>query len=143
MTELARVYHNIETDTQDRPLGMLDGYCFGHSVTRVADIEIGGRLGLEPRVFNWAGHLAWIWDLLNVGETPEYGSDPQAVAYRKRRNRSLSTGDVIEMRGMYWAVAKTGFRLLEEAPVIVTKTVYGSTNLGMYDARSDALGWSK
>lgn len=81
------IWHNITTDDQGRPLGMLDGYKHGHILVPVASYEAEGTD---------AELLASAFQIFNVGDDPDFGEpNPLAQLYRLRGNRSLSVGDVV------------------------------------------------
>jgi hypothetical protein len=62
----------------------------------------------------------------NVGDDPEFGApDPKAVEYRKRKNRSLSVGDVVQVDQTWLACASAGWSEIE-APAWVVIDTYGS-----------------
>jgi hypothetical protein len=68
-----------------------------------------------------------MFELLNVGDDPDFGTpDPRAVAYRARRNRSLSIGDVVAVDGTFYACAPSGFIPIAP-PYITTAGLPGST----------------
>ena len=86
----ALIFHNITTDANGRPLGMLDGYEHGHALVPVAIFDVDGDYPLEQ-----------IYHLLNVGDDPQMMGgcpDERAVIYRQNRNRSLSVGDVVALK---------------------------------------------
>jgi hypothetical protein len=59
------------------------------------------------------------WVLFNIGDDPDtYGQDPDARAldYRRRRNRSLSIGDVVAVEERYYQAASVGWEPLPDAP---------------------------
>lgn len=60
--------------------------------------------------------LETAYDLLNVGATGE------AARYRAARNRSLSTGDVLVIDGVAFAVAAYGFDRVTVDPADVDRT---------------------
>lgn len=104
------VWHNISTDQHTRNLGMMDGYEPGHALVPVAVLDVGTPQGLkvatdelteEERLrLNNALHaiLDKAYEVFNVSDDPSFGTpNPLAVEYRKRKNRSLSVGDVIQL----------------------------------------------
>lgn len=108
---------------------MVSGYCPGDAVTEV--------FRYESR--NTDGHpLPHAYDLCNVGDDPEFCDPPdsRAVDYRRRKNRSLSVGDVVAIAdgdGERWyAVASVGFDTLDTPPVVRGQQRFGTTP---YDAR--------
>lgn len=119
-----QVFHNVTTDEQGRPLGMLVGYQLGHEVVHVA------TLTLDLDTTDPQPALNQTFELLNVGDDPDFHNPPhpQAVAYRQRRNRSLSVGDVAEVAGMFYSCESAGWKE-RPAPTIVTRTAYGTTPL--------------
>lgn len=57
-----------------------------------------------------------IYHVLNVGHEPGYAHGDArklAEAYRARRLRSLSVGDVLVINGFYFAVARLGFECID------------------------------
>lgn len=120
-----RVFHNVTEDERGRPtLAMLDGYSPGHQVVHVAALE------LELDTDDPQPALNKTFELLNVGDDPDFYSPPdeQAVAYRARRNRSLSVGDVVEVGGQFYSCQRVGWKEQPE-PTIVARTIHGTTPL--------------
>ncbi|GAC1527411.1 MAG: hypothetical protein NVS3B1_17670 [Marmoricola sp.] len=122
-----QVFHNVAKDAEGRPLGFF-GYQPSQALVEVAHVDVGG---IEVNGGGLYGALDRVFYLLNVGDDPEFGTpDPQAVAYRARRNRSLSVGDVCVIEGVAFAVASFGFEPVTIDPASVTETSsYGSTAL--------------
>jgi hypothetical protein len=119
------VYHNTAQDPEGRSVGFF-GYQPEHTLTHVADMEVpvAGPEQVAERVYH----------LLNVGDDPEFGTpDPQAVAYRARRNRSLSVGDVVVLAGdVALAVDSFGFRRVRvDREQITNVEQYGTTPLAV------------
>lgn len=119
MAELiVEVYHNVSEDR----LRFLNGYQEGDPLVHVMRVMVPDDQ--DP--------FAWIWWLLNVGHE---GDDPdgQAVAYRTRRNRSLSVGDVLIIDGAAKAVAAIGWTDVRIDPSQVsTQTnthIWGTTGI--------------
>lgn len=119
------IWHDVERDFQDRPLGMLDGYSPGHKV--VAVFRYDEPDGTDPHeVANRAYHL------FNVGDDPDYGvPDVRAVAYRAAENRSLSKGDIVQVDELWLACARSGWDRVEPPAdaLRVSTTHYGTTPL--------------
>lgn len=113
MSTLINIFHNVAQDGSGRPLGMLDGYDHTHPLVLVAQVrllEAGNDLDTAEDMFR----------LFNVGDDPAFGTpDPTAVAYRARQNRSLSTGDVVEIDGRAYAVARSGYTQVEQPLSII------------------------
>lgn len=101
------VYHNVASP-QDRPLVMLTGYQPGDPLVKVATLTVPAELAVD-----WHRMCEWAFWLLNVGD--EYG-DPQALAYREARNRSLSVGDVIVIDGVAYGCAAVGWERVQVSP---------------------------
>lgn len=101
------VLHNTATDPEGRSLGWT-GWQPTHALGWVFTLRL-------PDTAWDAAAAERVYDLLNVGDDPNYGTpDPQAVAYRALGLRSLSVGDVLVADGKALAVAKFGFT---EVPV--------------------------
>ncbi len=116
------VYHNCATDEHGRHLGMLDGYEPGHPVTPVADLNIPGPA--DP--FKVLDH---VYFLFNVGDDSSFGTPYDvAVEYRKRRNRSLSMGDVARIDGDWYGLLEDGWAPIAEPKIEIT-TLHGTTPL--------------
>lgn len=112
------VYHNTNRDA----MAPWRGYQPGDPLTLVAQYHT-----IAPNV---DAVLDRAWFLFNVGEDPDFGPPaPVALAYRQRRNRSLSVGDVLSVTDRSgFAVASSGFRYID--PLTVTNaTVHGTTPL--------------
>lgn len=124
MTQIsATVFHNVAKDETGRP-DTFFGYKPGQPLVKVAEVTVeasGPDAALEQ-----------VFHLLNVGDDPTFGTpDPQAVAYRAARNRSLSVGDVVVLDGAAFAVASCGYEQVTVDPAQVGEVaVYGSTPLG-------------
>jgi hypothetical protein len=113
-----RVYHNIDPDH-------FFGYQPGHAVVPVFTADIPTEEWNPDRV------LEQVFHLLNVGDDPEFGTpDPRAVAYRQRRNRSLSVGDVVWLDDIItWrACARVGWTHIDP-PTVVFQETHGTTPL--------------
>jgi hypothetical protein len=123
-TVTVRAFHNVRTDEAGRLVGMLDGYTEGDPVVLVFTAELPAGPSREALA-------EAVYRLLNVGDDPEFGQpDPRAVEYRKRRNRSLSVGDLVQVGPDYLAVDSFGFRLLGGIdPNIVNSPRHGTTPL--------------
>lgn len=72
--------------------------------------------------------------LFNVGHDPDFGiPDPRAAAYRARRNRSLSTGNIVRLRddrtnNVDWlAITPLGWAELDAPPLIDNQLGHGTT----------------
>lgn len=113
------VYHNTNRDA----MAPWRGYQPGDPLTLVACYHTIAARARDV--------LDRAWFLFNVGDDPRFGSPaPVAVAYRQRRNRSLSVGDVLAVTdGSGFAVASpTGFDYVY--PLTVTNaTAHGTTPL--------------
>ncbi len=113
-----RIYHNVSQDELGRSLSMLDGYTEGDPLVLVAEYD--------APTFSTAGAIDAAWRVFNVGDDPEFGiPDPTAVEYRKRGNRSLSVGDVVEVEGDFYAIDNVGQRLIDE-PTHVIRHLHGT-----------------
>jgi hypothetical protein len=117
-------YHNVATNF-GRSIG-LEGYVPGQPVVLVFATRepAADALALCETVF----------ELLNIGDDPQYVTtpDPRAVKYRARRNRSLCVGHIVSQTSgnttEYFAVASAGFARIDP-PCIVRKAVPGTTPL--------------
>ncbi|HEU0130813.1 MAG TPA: DUF3846 domain-containing protein [Mycobacteriales bacterium] len=113
------VYHN----TNREALAPSRGYQHGDPLTLVARYHT-----IATSV---DAVLDRAWFLFNVGDDPDFGPPaPVAVAYRERRNRSLSVGDVLAVTdGNVFAVASpSGFTWVETLTV-TNATTHGTTPL--------------
>jgi hypothetical protein len=111
------VFHNIETDINDRPIGRLDGYQPFHRVVRVFATDV-------PDPYDDLTLCEIIRQMLNVGD------DQRTVEYRQRGNRSLCIGDLVKIDERRWyAVARLGFTQVTNRPDTSGATVDGSTML--------------
>lgn len=123
------IYHNISTDVYGRPIGMLDGYMPGHALVPVA------RYVEENATDNLVEACERAFHLFNVGDDPAYGTpDPRAVAYRDNKNRSLSNGDVVQIRNgqvMHWlACTSVGWRNVDSPEwLTVGASRHGTTGM--------------
>ncbi len=73
-----------------------------------------------------ASIAAGAFEIFNVGDDPAFGEpDPRAVEYRKRGNRSLSVGDVVQVGDVWLACASAGWDVIE-APEWVVMDTHGS-----------------
>lgn len=115
------VYLNVTQDPHGRLVAMITGFQPGNEIVRVASVTVQAKdvTSACERVFH----------LLNVGEDPTFGEpDQQAIAYRARRNRSLSVGDVLIADGAAMAVADFGFQPVQVEPSqVVVRTEHGVT----------------
>lgn len=116
---MVRVFHNLTAAEQDRyPCQFMPG-------DRAVQVFATPGPGT-------AEHLAVceaVWELLNVGDDPAFTvtPDPRAVAYRKRGNRSMSTGDLVCIgSGTWYAAARAGFTPVPAAPLLVTEQQPGT-----------------
>lgn len=123
----ARVYHNIHPDH-------FFGYQPGHPVVLVFETELP--------TYDPDANLGFLFHLLNVGDDPHFGTpDPRAVEYRRRRNRSLSVGDVVWLQDTVWrACASVGWTNID-APTVVVEETHGTTPLTFpfIDAKGDPV----
>lgn len=132
MTLTITVWHNVAQDKHERPLGMIDGYQPGHPLTPVARFETE-RAGEDV--------LAEVCRLYNVGDDPDFGTpDDRALAYRRRGNRSLSVGDIVQVNQQWWVCDRVGWKYINPpaAEGRTGGTVYGSTRIA--DNHLDQLG---
>jgi hypothetical protein len=103
---------------------MFDGYQDGNPVVLVAQFESpdGDHMALLERA----------WFTYNVGHEPEFG-EPQveAIQYRRRLNRSLSIGDVVQIDGAWYECCTMGWEHLNKPPRVVQESIYGTTCIEM------------
>lgn len=108
------ILHNAATDEQGRPMGFHDGYLPHHELKRVFafTLEREGHPADDTYV------LGNVYHLFNVGDDPEWGEpSPIAVAYRAKRLRSLSVGDVVILDGRAYQCDHSGWsRLADDQP---------------------------
>lgn len=119
------IFLNVAKDEHGYSPGFM-GYKPGQAMLKVFTLEVPA-LDID-NALNKAFHL------LNVGDDPDMMGglpDPQAVAYRAARNRSLSVGDVLVADGVAFAVASFGFdRVTLDPADVVAEASYGATPLG-------------
>lgn len=66
--------------------------------------------------------------LFNIGDDPTFGEPSEiAVQYRRRRNRSLSVGDVVVVGTNAYAVASFGFDPITVDPAQITNAEWPGT----------------
>ena len=108
---LIKVFHNVSVTPEGHPAGMLDGYHQGHDLALVATVRVVREPGVQKADEELAEEM---FALFNVGDDPAYG-EPSLIAqeYRFRGNRSLSVGDVVEVDGRPYAVARFGYTRIE------------------------------
>lgn len=128
------IWHNIATDFAGRSLGMMDGYQPGHPLVPVARYSLDGRHADEAPI-----SLAQeAFDTFNVGD----GDDPSfntsmaeyrrtlATVYREHRNRSLSTGDVVQIDDLWLACAAADWDRVDPPTWVARNaSAYGTTAL--------------
>lgn len=89
---IVTVWHNLATDNVGRSVSMMEGYKAGHPLVPVS--QYAGEAAKTDETL-----LSEAWHRFNVGDDPSFGTPcPIAVEYRTRRNRSLSVGDVVQIR---------------------------------------------
>ena len=131
---LIQVFHNSRRDDVGRCTAMMDGYQAGDPLTHVFDLELTDA---EAANSYWPDR---VYELLNIGDDPTFGTpDDRAVAYRARRNRSLSVGDVLVVDGAAQAVASYSFELVRVDPAQLVHVLHhGTTPIGAAFAPRDA-----
>lgn len=119
-----RVFHNNHAREK-----YLSGYEPGQTVTEVFAYTTTPSDGIHDRSGDL--HIAEeAFELFNVGDDPEFGTpDPRAVDYRTRRNRSLSTGDVIAIDGRFYSCDTRDWRALTDQPPVEQRATSGTTPL--------------
>lgn len=108
------VYLNTAVDGLGRHLGIIDGYRPSHTFERVLTYKVR----TVPTVVGINAALEQVFFDLNVGDDPEFVANPKPEVLRYRRiegRRSLSVGDVVELLGGRYAVARTGFQRIGDA----------------------------
>lgn len=130
------ILHNAATDEHGRNVGYLDGYLPDHVLLRVFSFTLDG--GGHPHDDQHV--LGNLWHLFNVGDDPEWGEPaPLAVSYRRKRLRSLSVGDVVELDGRAYCCANVGWqRLADDQPA--TPAQVREHTQKYIDAMREALG---
>lgn len=102
-------------ETRD-PEGRMVGY-FGYEPTHVLRLAHTATMAeVMPADVTWDDQriLDRMYHLLNVGDDPSFGEPhPVAVAYRAKRNRSLSVGDVVMLDGRIYVCASDGWEPIE------------------------------
>lgn len=101
-----RVFHDVEQDEHGRNLGFY-GWSPEHGMALVfAYYERDDQEDLDAceRAFR----------VFNIGHDPDFGTPhPLAIEYRRRRNRSLSVGDVVAVNDRFYHCADVGWVLIE------------------------------
>ncbi|NLU64941.1 hypothetical protein HCA61_22140 [Rhodococcus sp. HNM0563] len=108
------VYLNTTVDGSGRPLGIIDGYQPSHALAPVLTYTVQ----TIPTVAGINAALEEVFFDLNVGDDPAFVANPKlAVVWYRRieRRRSLSVGDVVELLGRRYAVARSGFQRIGDA----------------------------
>jgi len=137
------IHHNIDPDAS-----------FGLNVR----LQAGGRVNADPKdrhplvkVFEYQvqmpdqldDHLTQVlladaWEVFNIGHEQD-PPHPIAAAYRARRLRSLSVGDVVTVDGQPWAVASMGFDPISRHDL---REVAGAEAEGLIRERYQIPPWS-
>lgn len=125
MTMTVRVMHNIHEDPTRSHIPTMDGYRTTDELTTVAvwHFPNADALGLLERVFT-LGNMD-----PELITNDERGRD-LATAYRARRNRSLSVGDVVTVDGTPYACQRFGWIQVPGEAVDTRRSVYGSHHFG-------------
>lgn len=120
-TARVRIFH-----TNDFLDACLSGYRPEHTVSEVFTYDVTSpRSEAEVNAL-----LSEAFRLFNVGDDPAFGTpDEWAVAYRRRRNRSLSVGDVVGVGRRFYACERYGWSVLDTAPRIEQRRSHGTTPL--------------
>lgn len=124
-----RVFHNTDSHFGGRE------YQHGDRLTLVAEYE-------DVEAVDPDTALETAWSLLNADTEPTL-EDPSAVAlgYHERGNRTLCTGDVIEVQGRAFAVGRNGFQPLLR---ISNMTLPGTSALDLDPIEiAPALDWQQ
>jgi hypothetical protein len=122
-----RIFHNVTRDEDGRPTGYTYGYRPTDKVVHVATWHVtrapSGSMRDNDSILNEA------WKVFNVGDDPEFGETyAVALEYRRRRNRSLSLGDVVQIDDMYYGL--TDDKGWQPAyPRVITESWYGTTDV--------------
>ncbi len=117
-TTRVRVFHN-----NDVPAAWSTGYRDEHTVTQVLTYDVAA-----PRTEQEV--LALVEEAFRLcNDDPTLTADKRARAYRFRRNRSLSVGDVVGVGPRFYACARSGWRALPAAPCIEQRAGHGTTPL--------------
>jgi hypothetical protein len=110
----ARVCAYLNTSTDGRPTGMLDGYAPGHQLALAFEMTV-------PAAVCDVEACEQVFFLLNVGDDPAFGTpDPRALEYRLKGHRSFSVGDIVTIDDRAYACAGFGF-----TPIPMPSTVEG------------------
>jgi hypothetical protein len=125
-TVTVTVWHNVVTDFVGHHIAMMDGYQVGHPLVPVFTYTVP----VEDAI-NHATVIEEAFHLFNVGDDPTFGTpDERAVAYRARRNRSLSVGDVVQVATAWWACASGPWQQIDPPAFIARNVaVHGTTPL--------------
>jgi len=124
MTTTVTIYHNISRDA-----------FFGLN-TVLTDDGKATQPGTHPLVKVYAyeidmwkaGGFEALWKALNVGDDPEFNGDMPladvllAQAYRERKLRSLSVGDVVRVGNRWFTVASAGWTEVKAAELQILDT---------------------
>lgn len=108
------VYLNTTVDEAGRHVAMIAGYQPGHTFERALTYKVR----TVPTVAGINAALEQVYFDLNVGDDPAFVETPKPEVLRYRRiegRRSLSVGDVVELLGGRYAVARSGFQRIGDA----------------------------
>lgn len=124
------IHHNVSNDR----MRFFHGYKAEDPLTHVFDLTIPDHVDMETdQGVNSA--LSYAFMVLNIGHEDfcvitDEGRE-QAIAYRERKNRSLSVGDVIIIDGVAFACATLGWEVVTVHPhqIIANYAEHGTTSL--------------
>ena len=130
MTLVLSVYHNVSSDR----MRFFEGYKPEDPLTHVFDLAVPDHIDLETN-YGVDTALDYAFMALNVGHedfaviTDE--GKANVIAYRERKNRSLSVGDVIIIDGVAFACAALGWGVVTVHPhqIIADYAEHGTTSL--------------
>jgi hypothetical protein len=101
------VWHNVATDAQGRPAGMLHGYQPGHPVIRVFAYQ-ADPAGCSPEA------IAEEAFAICNGHPRDAGGEDLSRRYYQRELRSLSVGDIVSVGEVPLAVGRAGWTLVRD-----------------------------
>lgn len=126
-----QVFHNVSDDR----MRFFEGYKPENPLTHVFDLEIPPHVQADMETDKGVyAALNYAFMILNIGHETTMVTDEgkaQATAYRERKNRSLSVGDVIVIDGVAFACAALGWDVVTVHPhqIVRDYAEHGTTSL--------------
>lgn len=126
MTLTLQVFHNVSSDR----MRFFEGYKPEDPLTHVFDLVVVGA-DLDQGVHKVLDYAFYVLNIGHDSDRITVEDKAQAIAYRERKNRSLSVGDVIIIDGVAYACAALGWDQVTVHPhqVIADYAEHGTTSL--------------